>query len=311
MRTILGLEALSAPEQGAAVAIGTFDGVHVGHRALLDAARRHARRTGCAAAAVTWDRHPNTVLRPDRVPPLLCTPERKLELLGAAGLELVAMLAFDADLSRWPPERFVSEVLVAGLGARTVCVGAGWRFGHRAAGTVALLARLGATHGFGVDEVALVDLDGAAVSSSRVRDAVADGDVRLARRLLGRSFDLDGVVVTGHHRGRALGYPTANLDVDPALCVPALGVYAGRTNVAGRDFAAAISVGVNPTFGGDATARAPRVEVHVLDFSGDLYGRTLRVSFDERLRDEHRFDSVEALVAQMARDVEETRALSC
>lgn len=292
------------------MAIGTFDGLHVGHRALIAEARAHARRAGSVSSVITWDRHPNAVLRPDKVPPLLSSPARKVELIAALDVDLLVVLAFDEDLARWPPERFVDVVLVRGLGASTVCVGSGWRFGHKAAGDVALLRSLGAKLGFEVKDAPLVEVRGRPVSSSRARAAVAQGHLPLASELLGRPFDLPGVVVHGNHRGKSLGYPTANLAVDPALVQPPRGVYAGESVVGGRRHKAAINVGVNPTFGG-SEASPPTVEVYLLDFDGDLYGATLSIEFHRRLRDERRFDRVEDLVAQMARDVEEAGASTC
>jgi riboflavin kinase/FMN adenylyltransferase len=311
VRTLLGLDALEAPRGGSAVTIGTFDGVHVGHRALIAATRGRAAERGLESVAITWDRHPNATLRPDRVPPLLSTPERKIELLEETGIGILAVLCFDEELSRWPPERFVADVLVGRLAARSVHVGEDWRFGHKASGDVALLRRLGYEAGFAVAPAPLVEVGGGAVSSTRVRSAVASGDLDLAHRLLGRPFEVQGVVVHGAHRGRLLGYPTANLALDDGLARPPRGVYAGEAVVAGRRLKAAVNVGVNPTFAADEVSTRPRVEAYLLDFDDDIYGELLRVGFHRRLRDERRFASVEELVAQMARDVEETRAPTC
>jgi len=250
-------------------------------------------------------------LAPDRTPPLITSADRKIELLQEAGAELILVMPFDAELAAWSPERFVAEVLRAGLGARAVVVGEGWRFGSKATGTVDILRALGRVHGFGVDALPLVELAGEAVSSSRTRAALEQGDMELARSLLARPFDIDGVVVEGDRRGHSLGYPTANLEVEEGLLQPPRGVYAGRARVHGNWHTAAINVGVNPTFGGDPASSPLRIEAYLLDLAGDIYGEVLRIEFWRRLRDERRFDTPELLVAQMERDVEETRALLC
>ena len=303
-----GLAQLGPPPGGSAVTIGTFDGVHLGHRALIAATVAEARRLGVTPALVTWDRHPAATLRPEAVPPSLTTLGRKVELIAQAGIGVLALLAFDDELSSWPPERFVDEVLVAGLGARAVLVGRGWRFGHRAAGDVELLCSLGAQRGFSARAVDLIEGPGGPVSSSRIRAALAAGDLATARALMGRPYEIEGVVIPGDGRGAGLGYPTANLAVDPALARPPLGIYAGRARARGAFHPAAISIGVNPTF---ASGGGVRVEAYLLDFSGDLYGCDLRLELWARLRAELRFDSVAALTQQMARDVAATRALTC
>jgi riboflavin kinase / FMN adenylyltransferase len=310
MRMLVGRDSLGRLEGGSAVTIGTFDGVHLGHRALIARAISEAADEGITSAAITWDRHPNITLRPDRVPPLLTSPERKIELLESTGIDLLVVLPFDKELSSWPPERFATDVLATGLNARSVFVGAGWRFGHKAAGDVQLLEKLGAELGFDASGIELSKYAGEPVSSSRVRRAVLEGDVTEAEALLGRPFDVDGVVVRGAGRGVGLGWPTANLEIDDGLARPLRGIYAGRARAGGSWHPAAISVGVNPTFGGDEAA-PPVVEAFLLDFDGDLYGETLRVEFWKRLRDEQKFDSVDDLVAQIALDVEATRSLTC
>ena len=305
------LAALKRTPQGAAVAVGTFDGVHLGHRALLGATVGQARSLGLAPLALTWDRHPASTLRPHQAPPLITSFERKLELLGEQGLDQVAVLAFDEDLASWPPERFASDVLAEGLGAKLVMVGQNWRFGRRAAGNIDTLARLGAELGFEARAVKLErPEDDLVVSSTRIRAALVDGDVDRARLLLARPFDFDGTVVHGDGRGALLGYPTANLEVDEALVRPQKGIYAGRALVDGDVYPAALSIGVNPTFVADDARPPIRIEAFLLDFSGDLYGRRLRIELHARLRDELSFDSTPALVEQMAKDVEATRSLT-
>jgi riboflavin kinase / FMN adenylyltransferase len=306
MEVMTGVAGLSAAPEGCVVTIGTFDGVHLGHRALIAGVVSEARRRGLPAAAVTWDRHPLQTLRPEAAPPLLTSPARKIELLGETGLDHVAVLPFDREFSTWSPERFVREVLVEGLAARAVYVGEGWRFGKGASGDVALLGRLGEELGFEASGVDLERDATDAVSSSRIRAAVARGDIEVAESLLGRPFDLDGLVVRGDGRGKGLGWPTANLALEEGVAVPAAGVYAARARIDRSWLPAAVNVGVNPTFGEGTPLR---VEAHLLDFEGDVYGRTLRIAFVRRLRDEKRFERVDDLVEQIGRDVEETRRL--
>lgn len=303
MRILRGIDELSPPEVGSALAVGTFDGVHLGHRALISGTRSVARSRGLVAGVVTWDRHPSETLRPDLTPPLLSSFERKLELLEQTGVEFAAVVPFDRELSSWPPERFVDEVLVGRLAARFVRVGEDWRFGHKAAGDTELLAKLGAEHGFEVDPVRLETSGAEAVTSTRIREAVVAGRMEVATELLARPFDVDGVVVRGDGRGATLGYPTANLDIAPSLARPAQGVYACRARLGDRWYRAAVNVGKNLTFGGEVV----RIEAYVLDFDADIYGETIRLEFWHRLRDELKFDSVDALIAQMDDDVAETR----
>jgi riboflavin kinase/FMN adenylyltransferase len=268
-----------------AVAIGTFDGVHLGHRSVIDT----ATLTGLSPTVVTFHPHPRSAL--GNQVELLATLERRLELLAEAGAEATLVVAFGPEVMRLPPERFAEEYLRA-IGAEVIVAGGDFRFGHRRSGDLALLERLG----FEVRTAPEV----AGVSSSEIRRHLHAGDIRAAARLLGRPPELDGVVVSGDQRGGTLGYPTANLRVEPDLLVPGYGIYAGST----LDRRAAISIGTNPHYGG--TER--RIEPYLLDFEGDLYGRRLLVELWERLRDERAFDSEEALVEQIARDVEATRA---
>jgi riboflavin kinase/FMN adenylyltransferase len=309
VKTIVGLDQLAAVEKGLSVAIGTFDGVHVGHRALVGRAMSKAAANGWASGVITWDRHPNETVRPDHVPPMLTTAERKAELLESLGIDVLVVLPFDERLRHLSAHDFVKEVLAKGLGVDAVYVGHGWRFGHKALGTVELLTELGTDLGYEVEEVGLVEVSGGPASSSRSREAVQRGDLDLARALLARCFDIDGQVVQGDRRGTDLGVPTANVFPDPKLVRPPRGIYACRVRANGEWYAAATNVGVNPTFGGDPDSSPIRIEPHLLDFTGDLYGETIRIEFHHRLRDELDFDSVDDLIAQMKLDIDQTRSL--
>jgi riboflavin kinase/FMN adenylyltransferase len=303
-----GLAAVPADHGPSVVTVGMFDGVHRGHRALLDRVAAEAAARGLPAGAVTFDRHPLEVLRPEARPPLLTTLDRKVALLGAAGMDFVLVLAFTEELSQVTAEAFAHEVLLDGVGARAIVVGENFRFGHKAAGDPALLAELGRRRGVDVVAVPLHADGGEPVSSTRIRAALAGGDVRAAAALLGRGYAVEGTVVRGDGRGgRELGIPTANLAVAGDLALPANGVYAGHLTEepSGAPLPAAISVGVNPQF--HTTGR--RVEAHVLDFDGDLLGAQVSVSFEHRLRDEAAFPTVEDLVAQIHQDIRRTRRL--
>jgi riboflavin kinase / FMN adenylyltransferase len=296
------------------VTLGNFDGVHKGHREVLSAVVRKARDHGgdAHAVAVTFDPHPVAVLHPERAPQIITSPDQRLDLLSATGLDAVLVMEFTREFAQWSPERFVVEVFVKALGASVVVVGEDTRFGVRNSGDVDTLRRLGAQHGFEV--LVLKDIgEGGRWSSSRVRDLVTAGDVSAAAEILGRPHRVSGEVVHGDHRGRALGYPTANLCHAPEGLIPADGVYAGRLvrpTLPGQDpdhrMPAAISVGTNPTFAG--TQR--RVEAYVLDRNDlELYGETVVVEFVERLRPTEKYDSVEDLLAQIADDVERCRTV--
>jgi riboflavin kinase / FMN adenylyltransferase len=268
-----------------AVAIGTFDGVHLGHRRVLNA----VEAAGLVSTVVTFDPHPRVALGYEVE--LLATLERRLELLEQAGIEEALVVEFDLDVARLEPEEFVEAVLRP-IGAEVVVAGVNFRFGRSRSGDLGLLGGLG----FDVRAVPLVE----GVSSSRVRELLRAGEVERAARLLGRPAEVEGTVVAGDARGGTLGFPTANLRPDPLLLVPAFGIYAG----AAEEGRAAISIGTNPHYGGEER----RIEAFLLDFEGDLYGRRLVLQLWRRLRDERVFESEDALVAQIAKDVEETRA---
>jgi riboflavin kinase / FMN adenylyltransferase len=268
-----------------AVGIGTFDGVHLGHRRVLEA----VEAAGLVSTVVTFDPHPRVALGYEVE--LLATLERRLELLEQAGIEEALVVEFDLELARLEPEEFVDAVLRP-IGAEVVVVGTNFRFGRSRSGDLALLGSLG----FDVRAVPLVE----GVSSSRIRELLRAGEVGRAAGLLGRPAEVEGTVVAGDARGGTLGFPTANLRPDPLLLVPAFGIYAG----AAEEGRAAISIGTNPHYGGEER----RIEAFLLDFEGDLYGRRLVLQLWRRLREERVFESEEALVAQIAKDVEETRA---
>jgi riboflavin kinase / FMN adenylyltransferase len=271
------------------VAVGEFDGVHLGHREVIRG----------SDTVLTFEPHPLQVVRPEAAPKLLTSLEAKAELIAELGVEELVVIPFDEGFAHQTPEEFIDHILIERLCATRVSVGENFRFGHKAAGDPAMLAADGR---FETREVALVEVDGEIVSSSHIRGLVLAGEVELAARFLGAPFQLRGEVIQGDKRGRTLGFPTANIVPDDALVCPGHGIYAARTPEA----CAAVSIGVRPTFG---TGRALLVEVFLLDWDGDLYGRELRIDFLARLRGERRFDSPEALIEQMRLDVERTREI--
>ena len=312
MEVIRDLSGCPRPPGGTAVTIGAYDGVHLGHRAVIGEVRRRADEAGLRSAVVTFDRHPASVVRPESAPRLLTDLDQKLELLAATGIDYCLVVTFDEARSHEPADDFVREVLVGCLAARLVVVGDDFHFGHKRSGNVDLLRVMGADLGFEVDGLALVDAEGhpapaeARVSSTRIRHALVEGDLALANAMLGRLHEVRGMVAHGDHRGRELGFPTANVSVPGDILLPADGIYAGWLERAGGDvLPAAISLGRRPTF--YVEAHASLLEAHVLDFDGDLYGEHVKVRFDSWLRGEVRFGSVEALIEQMARDCDSAR----
>ncbi len=314
MEVLRDLSACPRPPEGTAVTIGAYDGVHLGHRAVIAEVRRRADDRGLATAVVTFDRHPAAVVRPESAPRLLTDLDQKLELLADTGVDYCVVVTFDEARSRETAADFVREVLVACLEARTVVVGEDFHFGHGREGNVALLRAMGADLGFDVDGLDLVDADGKPaadadrVSSTRIRHALVAGDLAQANALLGRPHEIRGIVARGDERGRELGFPTANVSVPGDILLPADGIYAGWfERPDGSVHQAAISLGRRPTF--YAEAHASLLEAHVLDFSGDLYGERVKVRFVARLRGEARFESVDALIEQIGRDCDDTRRL--
>ena len=307
MRVLRSLEV--CPElSGSVVTIGAFDGIHLGHQALLRLVREKAVERGVATALVTFDRHPAQVVRPESAPKLLTNLDQKLELLEGTGLvDLAVVLTFDDARRRESAEDFVTEVLGGCLQARLVVVGADFHFGNARRGNVALLERMGRELGFDVVGLELVSAPGEVTySSTLVRQRLAAGDVRGAAEILGRAHEVRGAVVEGDRRGRDLGFPTANVAVPEEICLPAAGIYAGTfTGTDGVERPAALSLGRRPTFYSDQAYLL--LEAYVLDFSGDLYGQAVSVGFVERIRSEEKFDSVDALVATIRRDVAAVR----
>jgi riboflavin kinase / FMN adenylyltransferase len=299
-----GLASLPVPGGPRVATVGFFDGVHLGHRRVLRTVVDRASERGARSVAVTFDRHPREVLAPGSEPRLLTSVERKAELIAATGIDELVVLAFDRDFSLIPAEDFVRDVLADGVHAVHVAMGANFTFGFRALGTMGTLPVLGAPFGLEVETVGLVEIEGRIVSSTSIREALASGDLAWPDEALGRRFVLDGEVVTGHGRGRGLGYPTANLRTWPRLLLPGPGIYAGVAEHRGRRYRTALDVGTNPTFGVEPL----HVEAFLLDFEGpDLPGEPLAIEFWERLRDEERYDALESLVDAIADDVARTR----
>ena len=310
MRVIDTLDAITPADypEGSSVAIGKFDGLHLGHQAILRTLVEGARSARHPAVVLTFANNPLSLLRPERCPQPLMSRAQRLEGFAAAGVDDCVMIDFDEAVAAIPADDFVRDVLIGGLRARHVIMGANFRFGAGGAGDGALLAALGERYGFTAQQLDLVAADGTGqASSSRVRDAVLAGDVDAAAVMLGRAPAVRGEVVHGDARGREIGFPTANVGGEVEGLVPADGVYAGWAVIGdGEPRPAAISVGNNPTF---TPEERSRVEAFLLDFSGDLYGQRIEVRFAHRLRGMERYDSLEALLEQMRADVTRTRAL--
>ena len=291
--------------QHAVLALGNFDGMHRGHLKIIERVRRGAEERGATSIAMTFDPHPSKIIRPDKAPPLLMTNDQKLEALDRAGMHGVAIVRFNQELAHWDPETFVRTVLVEWLHVAEVWVGANFLFGHDRAGTFSILRSLGARYGFRAEKIDPVRYKDFVVSSTRVRRLIAEGRVDEAGALLGHHYAIDGSVVQGQQRGRGLGFPTANLCSDNEL-VPPHGVYATTASVEGIAYPSITNIGTRPTFeSGEETV----IETHLLEFDKDLYRSRLRVGFVQRLRDETKFDDVEALKAQIDADRTQARDL--
>jgi riboflavin kinase / FMN adenylyltransferase len=307
-----GLDEVPAGWGDSVVTIGEFDGVHCGHQSIVARAAQLGRERGLPVVVVTFDPHPDEVIRPGSHPPILSSARRRAELLAGLGVDAVCVLPFTLEFSRLDPDEFVRAVLVERLHAAAVVVGEDFKFGHKAAGDVQLIARLGEKYEYTTEGLPLLDRDGVTISSTAVRELLAAGDVAGAAKLLGRPHRVEGIVVRGHQRGRQLGFPTANVESPPHTAIPADGIYAGwlatldGVGQETRRWQAAISIGTNPTFDGTVqTVEAYALAPHDLD----LYGVHAAIDFGARLRGTLRFDSIEALVEQMHLDVAQTREL--
>jgi riboflavin kinase / FMN adenylyltransferase len=306
---VTGVVLRGLPEPGSvegevALAMGTFDGVHRGHRRLLARAQAEARRFGGRCAVLTFDPHPRCVVDPASCPCMLCSLEDRVRLLQESGADVVFVLPFDTALSRWSAMRFC-DALTSAMTLRTLLAGPGFALGHNREGDLEFLRRYGTAHGFSVQVVSPAVRGGRPVSSTRIRAALQAGRSMEARLLLGRAYQLRGSVVRGEGRGRTLGFPTANVTVASERCMPALGVYATWLRVRGASLAAATSIGYRPTFDGTHLT----VESFILDFDADIYGEEVALDFLRRLRSERRFTGAAALTAQMRRDVESVQRI--
>ena len=301
-----GLDALPLDDRPSVATVGFFDGVHLGHQAVFDRVQAEAQARDLRSVAVTFDRHPREVLTPGREPRLMTTVERRAELIAARGIDVLVVLPFDRDFSMVPAEAFVADILVGGVHAAHAAMGANFTFGFKALGTMENLSQMGRPFGLTSEAVPLIEIEGRTVSSTSIREALAAGDLAWPREALGRRFVLDGEVVTGHGRGKGLGYPTANLRTWPRLLLPGQGIYVGIAEHRGHRYRTAFDVGTNPTFGVEPL----HVESFLLDYEGqDLPGEPLSIEFWARVRDEEKYDDIEALVAAIARDVALARDL--
>jgi riboflavin kinase/FMN adenylyltransferase len=304
MRIVRGLESYPPDSRPGVVALGVFDGLHLGHRTILGTAVARAQALGVLALACTFDPHPMEVLQPDRAGAPIMTLDERLQEIAGLGIETTVVLQFTSALAGIEPEAFIGDIVVARLRAREIVVGFNHRFGRGARGDVQLLQDLAPRLGFAARVVPPTVVDGGPVSSTEIRACLQRGDVQRAARLLGRDYSVAGDIVRGAGRGQTLGFPTANLRADRALLIP-LGVYACRAELEGTSHPAVVNIGHRPTFGEKALV----IEAHLLDFSGDLYGRRVRLRFVRRLRPEVPFVSVDALRAQIDKDIEQARQL--
>lgn len=288
------------------LALGFFDGVHPGHQAVIRKAVEEADRHNAVPAVITFKEHPRA-LTLGKSPPLLTLPEQRLEICEELGIEAALLLSFTEELCRLAPADYVQQVLVDCMGARSLSVGFNHRFGRNRVGTPELLAELGQDMGFSVHVAPEVDIEGAPVSSSRIREALAQSDVELARRLLGRAYAVHGLVVRGDGRGKSIGFATANIESAEELIVPARGVYSGFCRLEdGKTYSCVINIGLRPTFGENV---APRTEVHIFDFNSDIYDQKMTVRFMHFIRNEKKFNGIDELKSQILKDCEAARRM--
>ncbi len=311
LRELSDLRSATADQRRSVVTIGAYDGVHLGHQAVIRQVRQKASELGCDSVVITFDKHPASVVRPESAPKLLTNIDQKLELLAATGVDATYIVAFTDEQAHEDPADFVRRVLVDGLSARLIVIGEDFHFGYQRMGNVALLRELGRQHDFEVSPIQLIarpdDID-EPVSSTAIRRALAGGQVKVVARLLGRPYETRGVVIHGDTRGGQIGFPTANIEVSNVMCLPADGVYAGRCTLPdGTRYGCAINLGRRPTFFEHADHSI--LEAHLIDFTGDLYDQELRVSFEHFLRSERKFENLDALKAQLGVDVAHARSM--
>ncbi|MCU0573129.1 MAG: bifunctional riboflavin kinase/FAD synthetase [Syntrophobacteraceae bacterium] len=305
MEVIVGIESIQKPLINPALTIGNFDGVHRGHQALFQRVKDWAARLQGQSVVMTFNPHPLEVFRPGNGPAFITTHERKLELIAQAGIEVTIVVPFDRTFAQTPATDFVKELLVDRIGIRAIVVGHDYRFGKGREGDIDFLRKMAERYAFDVDAVSGIDVEGTIVSSTLIRQCIHGGDLREAGRLLGRPYEIKGTVVKGRNRGaRLLGFPTANIDM-ASHAAPKRGVYAVQVEIDGRLYGGAANLGYNPTFGDTALS----LEVHILDFSDDVYGKSITVRFIDRLRDERKFSGIEELTQQISRDVEIARQI--
>jgi riboflavin kinase/FMN adenylyltransferase len=292
---------LNAGSRKVCLAIGFFDGVHLGHQQIIRQTITDARQHGALALVITFDQHPNSIVAPARVPPLIYSLPQKLRAIESLRPEALLLIHFDKAFSQKTGETFIRELAGAWTGIQSICVGANFVFGHKRGGNVELLKKLGTELKFVVHGMAAVSLDRKPVSSTRIREAIRAGELDLASQMLGRAYSIAAPVLEGDKLGRRLGFPTANLD-PTGLALPPNGVYAIHAIARGQRHRAVLNIGTRPTL--ENPNPAVRVEAHLLDFNGELYGEELEIVFGEKLRDERKFPSVDELKAQIARDIE-------
>ncbi len=305
MQVIREVENYTSGQRPLFLALGNFDGVHWGHKKLISTLLERARMAHGTAAAFIFEPHPSNILTPGRAPKLLVKAEQKAELLRELGMDLLIYHSFNLEMARWSPEEFVQKVLLERLHVQEVFVGFNYSFGHKGAGTPEMLQAFGEKHGFLVHIISPVTIEGELVSSTLVRTCLDEGNVEKAFRLLGYYPFLEGSVAWGEGRGRTIGIPTANLQVDGDINVPATGVYAARATFGGLEWPCVVNIGRKPTF--HENDYPVSIEAHIIGFDGDIYGRNLRLTFLKRLRGEEKFDSVEDLVKQIKKDRTEAR----
>ncbi len=307
MQTVIGIDNFDDKANPIYLALGNFDGVHKGHQSLFKAVIDKAKLNGGKAVAFIFEPQPALILTPDRVPLLLLSSTRKADLLEKLGLNVLIYHSFTREIASCTPEQFVEKILINELQVREVFVGFNYTFGHRGAGTPEQLIEMGKKLGFGVNVIAPVKWGDEPVSSTLVRRALEAGDINTAYNMLGYHPIVEGVVVEGEQRGSEIGFPTANVGVEPIYSIPAKGVYAARAKLGNQVFQCVVNIGSKPTFHQEYPIS---IEAHLIDFSEDIYGQEIRLSFIEKLRDEQRFDSLEALVAQIALDKDKAREIS-